>query len=460
MGKPLTVRPLKSSQTVGAVLAMQGMANAMPLLHGSQGCSAFTKVLFVRHFREPIPVQTTAMEQSSTIMGADDNLMEALVTLSAKSGAEIIGVIPTGLAATQGSDIRRVIRGFRQEHPQWNEVSIIPIDAPDTTGSLESGFALAVAAMIEQLPTPKRAEGASLARVNVLVGSSLTPGDLEELRDLLGAFTLEVAFLPDISNALDGHLGREAHRAVTGGGTGKGFFDAFDKAMATLVIGRSLFAVADGLRKRSVMPVLSFEHLMGLDATDELVTQLCFMTRRAIPARVDRWRRQMLDAMLDAHFHLGEKRVALAGERDLVAGFHDLLAEMGSHVVAAVIPHGVLHRPDISAVVGDLDDLETLANRQGAELLIGNSHLDSSASKLGIPLHLAGYPIFDRLGEFRRCRIGYRGGRDTLFALANLMLARPRRIVPYRSTLRACFTHSGAMNHDARLVSNGHFAHG
>ena len=57
----------------------------MPLLHGSQGCTAFAKVFFVRHFREPVPLQTTAMDQVSSVMGADENVVEALRTIATSS---------------------------------------------------------------------------------------------------------------------------------------------------------------------------------------------------------------------------------------------------------------------------------------------------------------------------------------------------------------------------------------
>ncbi|HQT43477.1 MAG TPA: nitrogenase component 1, partial [Halothiobacillus sp.] len=53
--KSCTVNPLKLSQPVGGALAFLGLADCMPLLHGSQGCTAFGLVLFVRHFRETIP---------------------------------------------------------------------------------------------------------------------------------------------------------------------------------------------------------------------------------------------------------------------------------------------------------------------------------------------------------------------------------------------------------------------
>ncbi|MEO5349947.1 MAG: nitrogenase iron-molybdenum cofactor biosynthesis protein NifN [Magnetococcus sp. YQC-3] len=455
--KALTVRPLKTSQTVGAVLAFQGMANAMPLLHGSQGCSAFTKVMFVRHFREPIPVQTTAMDQTSTIMGADDNLLEALATLSGKSGTALIGVIATGLAATQGSDLQRVIRRFRQEYPQRRALPIIPVNAPDFIGCQESGYGLAVKAMLEQLLPSQPWTATRTRRINVLASSALTPGDLESLRELLDAFALQAAFLPDLADSLDGHLEENDFFPVTAGGTPLSFFEKCHLACATLVIGRSLFPAAEVLQRRCPMPVLRFEHLMGLDATDTLVTELCRLRGTQAPAQVVRWRRQMLDAMLDSHFYLGQQRVAIAGEPDLVAGFHQLCAETGAHIVAAVVPDCASAIEGLCLTVGDLDDLEQLAGREKATLLVGNSNLAETAARMHLPLLRAGFPIFDRLGDFRRTRIGYRGGRDTLFEMSNLLLAgRSHTVAPHRSRLRPLHTHPGAAHDEQRMASVEH----
>ncbi len=70
---PLSVDPLKTSAATGATLAVMGVDSAIPLLHGSQGCAAFAKVFFVQHFREPLPIQTTAIDAIAAVMGSDDN---------------------------------------------------------------------------------------------------------------------------------------------------------------------------------------------------------------------------------------------------------------------------------------------------------------------------------------------------------------------------------------------------
>ena len=70
--KALSTSPLKISAPLGASLAFMGMKGCLPMFHGSQGCTAFALVMMVRHFREAIPLQTTAMNEISTILGGRD----------------------------------------------------------------------------------------------------------------------------------------------------------------------------------------------------------------------------------------------------------------------------------------------------------------------------------------------------------------------------------------------------
>ncbi len=85
-----------------------GVARAIPLMHRSrQGCTAFGKVFFVRHFREPIPLQTTAMDQVSSIMGSDENIIQGLVAVCGKHKPELVGLPTTGLAETPRARISK-----------------------------------------------------------------------------------------------------------------------------------------------------------------------------------------------------------------------------------------------------------------------------------------------------------------------------------------------------------------
>jgi nitrogenase molybdenum-iron protein NifN len=442
--KALSVSPLKASSTVGAALAFLGFNRTIPMLHGSQGCTAFGKIFFVRHFREPIPLQTTAIDQVSAIMGSEAQVVEGLKTLCEKSAPDLIGVPTTGLVETQGADIEMAVRTFRRTWPQFVGTEVVPVSTPDFTGCMESGYAEATRAIIETL-VPTRAEagtcpGRRPRQINVLAGSHLTPGDIEHLKELIEMFGLTPLVLPDLSDSLDGHLPETDYSPLTIGGTRVADLATLGDAAATLVIGGSMSAAADTLATRTGVPDHRFAHLMGLDAVDALVLALSKIAGVAVPDKIARQRAQLQDAMLDCHFMLGMSRFAIAAEPDLLVGFSQMLAGVGAEVVAAVAPANAAVLQDVAAdqvKIGDLEDLETAARAGDAEILIANSHAVHSASRLGIPLLRAGFPQYDRVGGYRRTWIGYRGTRDALFDLGNLLLGEERgEIHPYRSSLK------------------------
>ena len=80
-----------------------------------------------------------------------------------------------------------------------------------------------------------------------------------------------------------------------------------------------------------------------------------------------------------------------------------------------------------------LEDLENLARRQRVQLVMSNSHAVGTAQRLGVPLLRAGFPQYDWVGGFARAWVGYRGSRQALFDLANLLLSQHHDIQPYRS---------------------------
>jgi nitrogenase molybdenum-iron protein NifN len=439
--KALSVNPLKSSQTIGAALAFLGFHRSMPMLHGSQGCTAFGKVFFVRHFREPIPLQTSAMDQVSSVMGADDNVVEGLKTICEKSSPALIGVPTTGLAETQGCDVKRAIHDFRDKYPQFNTIPVVPVATPDYTGCMETGYAAAVTAIIDGLvPVAEDAgtrPGLRKKQVTVIVGSHLTPGDLEAIRDMIEMFGLRPVLVPDLSVSLDGHLTESDFSPLTIGGTAVDELSTLGMSVATLVIGPSMYKAADLLQQRTGVPDRRFDHLMGIDAVDEFVHTLSDISGEPVPDKLNRSRAQLQDAMLDTHFMIGMSRMAVAADPDLLNSFSHLFAGMGAEVVAAVAPSNAPALKTVAAEtvkLGDLEELEKLARHNCAEVIVSNSHAVESAERLGIPLLRAGFPQYDMLGGYQKVWVGYQGTRQTLFDLANILLTLERgEIHPYHS---------------------------
>jgi nitrogenase molybdenum-iron protein NifN len=347
----------------------------------------------------------------------------------------------TGLAETQGCDPKRAIYSFREKYPEYNHIPVVPVATPDYTGCLETGFAAAVTALIEELvPLAEEAgtrPGQRKKQVAVLAGSHLTPGDLELIKDMIEMFGLRPVLIPDLSDSLDGRLTEDDFNPLTIGGTSVDELGTLGMSLATLVIGPSMNKAADVLQKRTGVPDRRFEHLMGLEAVDEFVQTLADISGEPVPQKLERARAQCQDAMLDSHFMLGMTRVAIAGDGDLLNAFSHLLQGMGAQTVAAVAPSNApaLKSVAVDAVkLGDLEELEKLARANDAEIIISNSHAVESAQRLGLPLLRAGFPQYDLLGGYQKVWVGYQGTRQTLFDLANLLLSLERgEIHPYRS---------------------------
>jgi nitrogenase molybdenum-iron protein NifN len=419
--KACSVNPLKMSSPLGACYAYLGMDRCMPLMHGSQGCTSLGLVLLVRHFREAIPLQTTAMNEVTTILGGMENIEEALLNIKTRANPAFIGIASTGLTETKGDDVHGYLKLIRQRQAEaLAGTDVVHASTPDYVGAFQDGWVIAVTAIVDALAEPQETVP---NRVNVLPGCHLTPGDLAELREIVEAFGLEPVIVPDLSGAMDGHIPDDFTPTTLGGAT-VADVRAMGGAVATLVIGEQMRGPAARLREKSGVPYIVFDRLTGLAPCDDLMRVLSELSRRTAPAKLRRQRSQLLDAMLDGHFSIGAKKFAIAAEPDLLFAVASVAAEMGATVDAAVTTtHSpVLERvPCEEVVIGDLEDFEVRG--KGCDVLLTHSHGRQAAERLGIPLYRIGLPMFDRLGAAHRTTIGYRGTRDLIFDLANVFLA-------------------------------------
>lgn len=420
--KACTVNPLKMSQPIGGALAFMGVNNCMPLLHGSQGCTSFGLVLFVRHFREAIPLQTTAMNEVATVLGGLENVEQAIVTIANKTKPALIGICSTGVTETKGDDVEGYIRLIRQRRPELDHIGLVYVSTPDFKDAFQDGWSKAVARMVDAL-VPATPRGAKLPRqVNILPGSHLTPGDLDELRDIFEGFGLHPLFLPDLAGSLDGHVPQDFTPTTIGGITIKDIATMGQSAW-TIAIGEHMRPAAQALEQCGV-PFRLFDRLTGLGSCDAFVGFLAEISGRPVPRRLRRQRSQVVDAMLDGHFWFGGKRVAIGAEPDLLWTLGSWLAEMGCDITAAVTTtHSPLlaQMPTNMVVIGDLEDLESAAG--DADLLITHAHGRQMADRLHVPFLRMGLPIFDRLGAGHIVSVGYRGTRDLIFTIGNLFMA-------------------------------------
>lgn len=417
--KSVSVNPLKQSQALGASLAFLGLKGTIPLFHGSQGCTAFAKVVLVRHFREAIPLATTAMTEVTTILGGEENVEQAILTVVEKLNPEIIGLCSTGLTETRGDDIERFLKDIRKRHPELDHLAIIFAPTPDFKGALQDGFAAAVESIVKEVP---QTGGIKPEQITILAGSAFTPGDVQEIEEMVTSFGLEPIFVPNLGASLDGHL-EDEYSAITASGTTLKQLRSLGSSAFTIALGESMRGAAKILQERFHTDYEVFKDLTGLEPVDEFLQALSALSGNPVPEKYCRQRRQLQDAMLDTHFYFGAKRISLALEPDLMWSMVHFLQSMGAQIHAAVTTTKsslLEHLPIKNVTIGDLEDFEDLA--VGSDLLIGNSNVNNIAKRLSIPFYRLGIPIYDRLGNGLFTKVGYRGTMDVLFAIGNLFI--------------------------------------
>ena len=432
--KACTVNPLKMSQPLGASYAFMGLDSCMPVMHGSQGCTSFGLVLLVRHFKEAIPLQTTAMNEVTTILGGYENIETALLNIKKRAAPKIIAICSTGLTETKGDDVDGYLNMVRARKPELDDTALVYVSTPDYVGAFEDGWKHAVTGIVKHLVPERGTEGAPTGtqpgQVNLLPGSHLTPGDLEEIKEMLSAFGLSAITLPDVSGSLDGHIPSD-WRGTTLGGSRHDDIGRMGASVATLAIGEQMREAAVELEKRTGVPCQVFDRLTGLACNDAFLMALSKISGRPVPQKYRRQRSQLLDAMLDGHFYLGGKKVAIGAEPDLLLAAGALLHEMGAvlHTVVTTTHSAALDAlPAEKALIGDLEDLETGA--RDCDLLMTHSHGRQAAERLDKPFFRLGFPVFDRIGNAHRVMVGYRGTRQFIFEVANLMMAHIPHAVP------------------------------
>ena len=411
-GKPLQVNPFKLSQPMGAALAFLGIDRCMPLMHGGQGCTSFTKVFYTRHFCEPIAIQTSAVTDVIAVLdGGDYSIVESVKNITRKVSPDLIGLHTTGLPETKGDDIRGVAKQIA--------CPLVTVNTPDYEGGLESGWALTCRAIIEQMVSP--AAQVDDNKLILLPHVSLQPIEVEEIKQFIESFGFNVFAIPDLSTSLDGHLG-EKQAALSRGGISVADIRTAGDAGVVLTVGDSMQHCAKALLgKNTAMRHYHFAHLQGLEATDDLVAVLLEEAGFCSPPpAVARWRQRLQDAMLDCHFSLGQTRFLVAAEPDQLAGVCQSLHEAGGTVTLAIAPVDSPQLEKIKSekvIVGDLEEAEQEAGEY--DVIIGNGHCEALAHRYGKGLLLRGFPNWEQVGNALKNDVLYEGGCYLLFEAAN-----------------------------------------
>lgn len=423
------VNPSKICQPMGAVQALLGVKDTMPVIHGSQGCSTYMRFQLTRHFREPIEVASTSLSEKTVIYGGEFNLMKALKNITEKQTPRMIVVASSCLTETIGDDMEGIIEKFKDANLDKDLPIIIPVSTPSYTESHIEGYNRTVKALVEHLAT----KTAPNDKINIITGN-LCPADVTQVKDILKTLKCDSIILTDTSENLDGPLTEET-LSLYEGGTSVDEIEDTANSLGTIALSKHTNSAGTFLEKKFSVKSIAGPLPAGLENTDEFIKSLCSLGDYEIPNSLEKDRGRLLDAMVDAHSYNYHRKVAIFGDPDFVSGMTRFTAEMG--MIPSVLCTGaksktftddvnfISHEKGISPVVlagGDLYDMHMAIKEVGADILIGNSYGASMAKEENIPLFRVGFPIFDRVGAQRISVLGYKGGIEFVDRLTNTIL--------------------------------------
>ncbi len=424
-----TVNPSKMCQPMGAVQALLGVKDTMPLIHGSQGCSTYMRFQLTRHFREPIEVASTSMSEKTVIYGGEFNLMKALKNITEKQSPSMIAVASSCLTETIGEDMAAIIEKFKDANLDKNLPVIVPVSTPSYVESHVEGYNRTIKALVEHLATSSVPNG----KINIITGN-LSPSDVKEVKNMLNELKCESIILTDTSENLDAPLTEDTLSLYDGGTTIEEIEDT-PNSLGTIVLSKHADSAGVFLEKKFGVKSISGHLPVGLENTDNFVKSVCELGDLDIPESIEKDRGRLMDAMVDAHSYNYHRKVAIFGDPDFVSGLTRFTCEMG--MIPTVVCTGTESKrfiEDIKVISaekriapailagGDLYDMHREIKEAGADILIGNSYGASMAKEENIPLFRAGFPVFDRLGAQRISILGYNGGIDFVDRITNTLL--------------------------------------
>ena len=441
----LTIDPAKACQPLGSVLCALGFEDTLPYVHGSQGCVAYFRTYFNRHFKEPVACVSDSMTEDAAVFGGQQNMFDGLQNAVALYKPKMVAVSTTCMAEVIGDDLNAFITNAKKQGFLDESIPAPYAHTPSFVGSHLNGWDAMLEGVLRTF-TFNQMDGkqvGSNGKINLVPGFETYLGNYKVLGRMLAEMGVETTMLSDPSSVLDTPADGE-YRMYAGGTKLADVADAPNAITTILVqpwqITRSEKFIRDTWNHE--IPALAIP--MGLAGTDAFLMKVSELTGKAIPASLAAERGRLVDMMADSHTWLHGKSFSLYGDPDFVMGLASFLLEIGAepkHVfchngskkwkkamekILAASPFG----QQAEVYVGyDLWHLRSLLFTNKPDFLIGNSYgkfLQRDTLAKGkafeVPLIRLGFPLFDRHHLHRQTTLGYEGAMSIVTTLTNAVL--------------------------------------
>ncbi|MEL6979508.1 MAG: nitrogenase molybdenum-iron protein subunit beta [Pseudomonadota bacterium] len=443
----LTVNPAKACQPLGAVLCALGFEETLPYVHGSQGCVAYFRTYFNRHFKEPVACVSDSMTEDAAVFGGQKNMFDGLENANALYKPKMIAVSTTCMAEVIGDDLNAFIRNAKNEGHLDQDFPTPFAHTPSFVGSHTTGWDNMFEGILRYftLNYMEDKEVGKNGKINLVPGFETYLGNYRVLHRMMQEMGVEYSLLCDPTEVLD--TPADGKYNMYAGGTTLDEVKDSPNAIDTLMLQPwQLTKTKKYVKGTLKQPASDVTIPMGLENTDKFLMTVSELTGKPIARSLEIERGRLVDMMTDSHAWLHGKKYALYGDADFVMGMAKFLLELGAeptHILCnhankrwkkameamlAESPYGANSQVHIGK---DLWHFRSLVFTDKPDFMIGNSYgkfiqRDTlhKGKEFEVPLIRIGFPIFDRHHLHRQTTYGYEGAMQMLTTLVNAVLER------------------------------------
>jgi len=441
----LTVNPAKACQPLGAVLCALGFEKTLPYVHGSQGCVAYFRTYFNRHFKEPVSCVSDSMTEDAAVFGGQKNMMAGLENAKALYKPDIIAVSTTCMAEVIGDDLNAFINNTKKAGHIEQDFPTPYAHTPSFVGSHTTGWDNMFEGMIRYFTLNHMDDKkvGSNGKINLVPGFETYLGNFRVMHRMMKEMGVDYSLLSDPSEVLDTPADG-TFRMYAGGTTQAEIKDAPNAIDTLLLQPWQLEKTKKFVQTIWHQPATAINIPMGLQWTDEFLMKISELTGKPIPASLELERGRLVDMMTDSHTWMHGKKFALYGDADFVMGMTKFLLEMGAEPTDVLCNHAnkrwlkAMEKMLKDSPYGqntvvhtgkDLWHFRSLVFTNKPDFMIGNSYgkfiqRDTfyKGEEFEVPLIRIGFPIFDRHHLHRMTTLGYEGAIYMLTTLVNAVL--------------------------------------
>ncbi len=445
--KSLTVNPAKACQPLGAVLCALGFEKTLPYVHGSQGCVAYFRTYFNRHFKEPVACVSDSMTEDAAVFGGQKNMFNGLENAKALYKPDMIAVSTTCMAEVIGDDLNAFIGNAKKEGYIDSEFPTPFAHTPSFVGSHTTGWDNMFEG-IQRYFTLKYMDDKKVGsnqKLNIVTGFETYLGNYRVMQRMMKEMGVECSLLSDPSEVLDTPADGE-YRMYDGGTTLDEMRDAPNAIDTLLLQPWQLVKTRKFVKDVWKQPASNIAIPIGLDGTDEFLMKVSELIGKPVSPSLTRERGILVDMMTDSHSWLHGKKFGLYGDADFVLGLTRFLLELGAEPIHILCNHAnkrwkkAVEKMLADSPYGqnsevhtskDLWHFRSLMFTNKPDFMIGSSYgkfiqRDTlhKGKECEVPLIRLGFPIFDRHHMHRDTTLGYEGAMSILKTLVNAVLER------------------------------------